>query len=52
MSALSRHWAKYPPVHVSVALYLGGGETKAAEPKPPTEAEVAELMSSFPMVTR
>lgn len=53
MSALSKHWKQYPPVHVSVALFMSRG--KAAEPEPTAagdEAALAELLGAFPMVNR
>lgn len=55
MSALNRHWAKYPPVHVSVAMYLSSRETRPAAPTaaaPSGEDTIAELFSSIPQVPR
>ncbi len=42
---LTTYWAKHPPVHISVAAYLGWGSAKAAE-KP---QDISELMHDFPM---
>jgi hypothetical protein len=39
------HWRDFPPVHVSVALYLGlGGRSK---PKKKPDGNLGELISMF-----
>jgi hypothetical protein len=40
-----------PPVHISVARYLGVGD-KDQKAKPPTDSEIRELMANFPQTPR
>lgn len=47
MTALSRHWEKYPPVHVSLAALLEG-LSGSRKPEPQPQGNLAELMASFP----
>lgn len=56
MQALSRHWAETPPVHVTLAHFVGSfsGRTPSA-PAPAAvsqDAAIAELLQIVPQVTR
>lgn len=47
---MTRYYAHKPPVHISVARYLGYEEKVEKPPQKTEDAAVAELMALFPMV--
>ena len=42
-TALSAYWQKYPPVHISVAAYLGINQNDNADQASPDFSEKPEL---------
>lgn len=45
LASLTRYWKKYPPVHVSVALYLGFGKGESRKVTPEDEARSMEALA-------
>jgi hypothetical protein len=52
LAAMNAHWRKYPPVHVSVALFVGAGE-RTTKPAPvaanEADMETAAYLQSLPV---
>jgi hypothetical protein len=54
LEAMHAHWRRYPPVHISVALFTGSG-TRASASKPKAandqaDAETAAYAQSMPIM--
>jgi hypothetical protein len=47
LEAFYRHWKTSPPVHVSVAAYVGWGKSKGSA-ETATDADFEALMASVP----
>lgn len=46
LASLTSYWKRYPPVHVSVALYLGLGKGEARPVSPEDEARSMEALAN------
>jgi hypothetical protein len=49
LDALSKYWAKTPPVHVSVAAYVGWGKSEGSADGEPPSHDIEELFSRTPV---
>ena len=52
VKAMQEYWATFPPAHVAIAHYLGYGKKTEEKARPPSDAELAELLAMIPEVPR
>jgi hypothetical protein len=45
LSALSKYWSEWPPVHIAVAAYVGWGSSKKSSA---SASDLDTLMASLP----
>jgi hypothetical protein len=50
MEALNKHWLKSPPVHISMAAYVGWGKSQgSAQSSSADEGDFEMMMASTPV---
>jgi hypothetical protein len=49
LEALSKYWAKTPPVHFSMAAYVGWGKSKGSAEGTMPDGDLEELFNRTPM---
>lgn len=50
LEALSKHWKESPPIHISMAAYVGWGKSKESAKRAPSDddGDFDAMMASIP----